>query len=41
MIRDREPGATVLDGIAIRGGNAGEDSARDEIKEWQDGLPQF
>lgn len=39
MIRDREPGATVLGGIAIRGGNAGEDSAKDDIEEWLDGLP--
>ena len=39
MIRDREPEATVLDGIAIRGGNAGEDSAKDDIEEWLDGLP--
>lgn len=38
MIRDREPNATVLDGIAIRGGNAGEDSAKDDIEEWLDGL---
>ena len=39
MIRDREPDATVLGGIAIRGGNAGEDSAKDDIEEWLDGLP--
>lgn len=38
MIRDREPDAIVLDGIAIRGGNAGEDSARDDIEAWLDGL---
>lgn len=38
MIRDREPNATVLDGIAIRGGNAGEDSAKDDIEKWLDGL---
>lgn len=38
MIRDREPNATVLDGIAIRGGNAGEDSAREDIQNWLDGL---
>ena len=38
MIRDREPNATVLDGIAIRGGDAGEDSARDDIRNWLDGL---
>lgn len=38
MIRDREPDATVLDGIAIRGGNAGEDPAKDDIEEWLDGL---
>ena len=38
LIRGREPNATVLDGIAIRGGNAGEDSARDEMQKWLDGL---
>ena len=38
MIRDREPDATVLDGIAIRGGNAGENSAKDDIEEWLDGM---
>lgn len=38
MICDREPDATVLDGIAIRGGNAGEDSAREEINAWLAGL---
>ena len=38
MIRDREPDATVLDGITIRGGNAGENSAKDDIEAWLDGL---
>ena len=38
MIRDREPNATVRDEIAIQRGNAGEDSARDEIKKWLAGL---
>lgn len=38
MIRDREPDATVLDGIAIRGGEAGEDDARNEVIEWLGGL---
>ena len=38
MIRDREPDATVLDGIAIRGGSAGEDSAKADIEAWLDGL---
>lgn len=37
-IREREPDATVLDGLAIRGGNAGEDSAGQEIQEWLLGL---
>ena len=38
MIRDREPNATVLDGIAVRGGEAGEDDARNEVIEWLGGL---
>lgn len=38
MIRDREPNATVLDGIAIRGGEAGEDDARNKVIEWLGGL---
>jgi len=38
MIQEREPGATVLEGLAIRGGNAGEDSAREEILEWLGSL---
>ena len=38
MIQEREPDATVLEGLAIRGGNAGEDSAREEIIEWLGGL---
>lgn len=38
MIRSREPGATVLDGIAIRGGKTGDSSAKDEIEEWLNGL---
>lgn len=38
MIRDREPDATVPPGIAIRGGNAGENSAREEINAWLEGL---
>ena len=38
MIQEREPDATVLEGLAIRGGNAGEDSAKEEIIEWLGGL---
>ena len=38
MIQEREPDATVLEGLAIRGGNAGEDSAREEIIEWLGSL---
>ena len=34
MIRDREPGASVLDGIAIRGSDTGKDSAKEAIIEW-------
>ena len=37
-IQEREPDATVLEGLAIRGGNAGEDSAKEEIVEWLGGL---
>jgi len=28
----------VLEGLAIRGGNAGEDSTKEEILEWLGGL---
>lgn len=38
MIRDREPNATALDGIAIRGVNAGKDSARKDINKWLAGI---
>jgi len=38
MIQERESDATVLEGLAIRGGNAGEDSAREEIIEWLGSL---
>ena len=37
-IRECEPGATVSDGIAIRGGNAGSDDAKNEIDQWLTGL---
>ena len=37
-IRECEPGATVSDGIAIRGGNAGSDDAKNEIDQWLMGL---
>ena len=37
-IRECEPGATVSDGIAIRGGNAGSDDAKNEIDQWLLGL---
>lgn len=38
MIRDREPGAKVLEGLAISGSQAGSDSAEQEIRDWLDGL---
>ena len=38
MIRDREPDAIVLDGLPMRGGSTGEDSAKEEIQEWINGL---
>ena len=38
MIQEREPDATMLDGLAISGGDAGTDSAREEIVEWLSGL---
>ena len=38
MIQEKEPDATVLEGLAIRGGNAGEDSASEEIIEWLGSL---
>lgn len=37
MIREREPGATVLDGLAIRGGDVSA-SSKDDIQKWLDGL---
>ena len=37
-ISELEPNATVLDGLAIRGEDAGEDSARRSIEEWLSGL---
>ena len=38
LIKDREPEATVLDGLAVRGEDAGKDSARNSVEEWLDGL---
>lgn len=38
MIRDREPYATVLDGVAIRGEDAGKDSSIEAINTWIDSL---
>ena len=38
MIRDREPGANVMGGLAVRGEDVGKDSARNSVKEWLDGL---
>ena len=38
MIRDREPGANVVEGLAVRGEDAGKDSARNSVEEWLDGL---
>ena len=38
MIRDREPGANVVEGLAVRGEDVGKDSARNSVEEWLDGL---
>jgi len=38
MIREREPNANVIDGIAIAGSDAGSDSAKTDITEWVKGL---
>ena len=37
-IQEREPGATVLDGIAISGSEAGSDNTKTEITDWLNGL---
>lgn len=37
-IRELEPNATVLDGLAISGSDAGKDSARTSVEEWLEGL---
>ena len=37
-IKEREPNATVLDGLAMRGGKAGTDDAKIEISDWLSGL---
>lgn len=38
MIRDREPGATVLEGIPISGSDVGKDSSKEDILKWLNGL---
>ena len=38
MIREREPNANVIDGIAIAGSDAGSDSAKTQVIEWVNGL---
>jgi hypothetical protein len=38
MIRDREPGATVLEGIPISGSDVGKDSSKEDIIKWLNGL---
>lgn len=38
MIREREPNANVIDGIAIAGSDAGSDSAKTQVVEWVNGL---
>ena len=37
-IQEREPDATVLDGLAISGSAAGSDDSKAEIQEWLSGL---
>ncbi|WP_407384286.1 flavodoxin [Ruminococcus sp.] len=39
MIREREPNANVIDGIAIAGSDAGSDSAKTQVVEWVKKLP--
>ena len=39
MIREREPNANVIDGIAIAGADAGSDSAKTQVVEWVKKLP--
>ncbi|MBQ6559713.1 MAG: NAD(P)H-dependent oxidoreductase, partial [Erysipelotrichaceae bacterium] len=34
MIREREPGATVLEGLPIRGRDVNDTSSKDEVREW-------
>ncbi|MBQ9303000.1 flavodoxin [Butyrivibrio sp.] len=38
MIRDREPGATVLEGIPVSGSDVGKDSSKEDILKWLNGL---
>lgn len=38
MIRDREPNATVLDGLPIRGGDVNKDESKTAVIEWIAGL---
>ena len=37
-IKEREPNATVLDGLAVSGGSAGNEDTRTEIIDWVNGL---
>lgn len=37
-IRELEPNATVLDGLAVRGEDVGKDSAKTSVEEWLTGL---
>ena len=39
MIREREPNANVIDGIAIAGSDAGSDSAKTQVIDWVKKLP--
>ena len=38
MIRDREPNATVLEGLPIRGGNVNDAASRKAVTDWLKGL---
>lgn len=38
MIKDREPNASVLDGLAISGRDVGNDASKEAIAEWIEGL---
>lgn len=38
LIQEREPDATVLEGLSVSGSNAGSDSAKSDVTKWLQGL---